>query len=50
MNEFREFYLEVEDRALELGYTKEQVRMFKGDIEEHFNNNLTVEQVVEAEF
>lgn len=50
MDEFRDFYLSVMRGAMSLGYTQEHVRVFMGDIEDHYNNGLSVEQVLEIEF
>lgn len=45
-----EYYKQVESLALERGYTREQVEMFRVDIMEHWSDGMTVEECVDKEF
>ena len=45
-----EFYEAVVEQAVLLGYSEQQVNMFIGDIKHHYDNGLSVDEVINIEF
>lgn len=44
------FYEEVVKQAMLLGYSEQQVKMFIDDIKCHYDNGLSVDEVIDIEF
>lgn len=47
---FEEYYKEVFEQAKLLGYNKQVIDCFLFDIEQHYQDGLTVEECVKIEF
>ena len=45
-----DFYKEVVKQAVLLGYSEQQVKIFIDDIKYHYDNGLSVDEVVDIEF
>ena len=45
-----DFYNEVLDKAVKLGYSKQQVAMFEADIKYHYDSGMTVDEIIDIEF
>jgi|GEM_PF-6466810 len=43
---FQQFYLDVAESALLLGYSANQISMFKGDIQDCYDLGMSVEETV----
>jgi hypothetical protein len=47
---YNEYYLLVEKQALLLGYTEKQISMFNVDIQECWEENISIEECIERVF
>lgn len=45
-----DFYKEVNNKAMLLGYSEQQVNMFIDDIKYHYDNGWSVDEVIDIEF